>query len=343
VRPSKLVLVEGIPGAGKSSTCQLVRRCLDAAGQPAVWWHEEQRGHPVYVFDDRASLQATLADLGAGRSAAVVERALDRWAAFVEGARRRDEVVLVDSCLYGYLTWTLFWYDVPAEEIAQYLAAVERTVRPLAPRLVYLRQDDVDATLASATDARANGHREMYVERAEGSPYGRRRGLRGFDGLIAYWEAYRALTDELFARSALERLALASAIGWPARRRTLLEFLDLPDAQPPPGDVGRFVGWYDGTEVRLEQEDLYAYDLPDRWHRLRLVPLGGRAFEVESLPHRVVFEEDAVGRVTGLRVTGPPMLVTPALDRRLSRSDPPDTAVPGRVAPDGRAPRRRTR
>jgi thymidylate kinase len=318
---SRLVLVEGIPGAGKSSTCQLVRRGLDAAGRPAVWWHEAQRGHPVYLFDDRASLRATLADLDAGRSAAVVERALDRWAAFVDGARRRDEVVLVDSCLHGYLTWTLFWYDRPADEIEQYVAAVERIVQPLEPRLVYLRQDDVGATLARATDMRANGHRELSVERAERSRYGQRRGLRGFDGLVAYWEAYRALTDRLVDRSALTRLTLPSRIGWPARRRRLLAFLALPAARPPAGDLARFAGQYEGTEVRVERGDLYAHDLPDRWRRLRLVPLGGAAFEVESLPHRVDFEEDGRGRVVGLRVTGPPMLVGPALDRRLARSD----------------------
>jgi thymidylate kinase len=320
VQRSKLLFVEGIPGAGKSSTCQLVRRCLGAAERPAVWWHEEQRGHPVYVFTDRASLQATLADLGAGRTEAVVGQALDRWAAFATEAAQRDEVVLVDSCLYGYLTWTLFWHDVPPAEIARYVASVEAIVRPLAPRLVYLRQDDVGATLAAATDARANRHRELYIARAEGSPHGTRRGLHGFDGLVAYWEAYRAVADELFAGSALDRLALASRIGWPARRERLLSFLGLADAPPPCVDLGRFAGSYEGTEVRLEGGDLFAYDLPDRWHRLRLVPLGGAAFEVESLPHRVAFEEDAVGGVSALRVTGPPLLLSPALDRRLART-----------------------
>lgn len=97
---TKLVLVEGIPGAGKSSTCQLLRRSLAAAGRPAVWWHEEQRGHPVYMFGDGPSIQATLAELGAGRHVEVAERALAWWAAFVEEAGRGGEVVLVDSCLY---------------------------------------------------------------------------------------------------------------------------------------------------------------------------------------------------------------------------------------------------
>ena len=315
-------MVEGIPGAGKSSTCQLLRRSLTAAGRPAVWWHEEQRGHPVYVFTDRESLQATLTDLGAGQSAAVLSRALDRWRAFVEDAARRDEVVLIDSCLYGYLTWTLFWYDVPVEEIFRYVAAVEEIVRPLDPHLIYLRQEDVSQTMAAVTDARGNGHRDLYVKRAEDSPHGKRRGLRGFDGLVAYWEGYRAVTAELFARSALDRLELSSAIGWPARRQRLLSFSGLAETPPLGVNLSRFAGSYDGTEVRLEEDDLFAYDLPDRWHRLRLVPLGGTAFDVESLPHRVDFEVDAAGRVTALRVTGPPMLVSPALDKRIPRTVP---------------------
>jgi hypothetical protein len=49
-------------------------------------------------------------------------------------------------------------------------------------------------------------------------------------------------------------------------------------------------------------------------------PAGDGSFDVESLPHRVHFETDASGRAVALMVTGPPMLVTPALDRRLART-----------------------
>src|SRR5438309_2082669 len=56
-----------------------------------------------------------------------------------------------------------------------------------------------------------------------------------------------------------------------------------------------------------------AYDLPDRWHPLRLVPLGDGSFRrvVAPAPGR------RLGHVVGLRVTGPTMLITRALDRRL--------------------------
>jgi hypothetical protein len=320
---SKLVLVEGIPGAGKSSTCQFLRRALIGAGRPVEWWHEEQRGHPVDLFGDGPSLRATMGDLAAGRSAAVVERALEAWARFAHETAERDEVVLIDSCLYGYLTWTLFWFDVPADQIARYVAAVEAIVRPLDPRLVYLRQDDVGATLAAATDARGNNHRELYVERAATSPYGQRRGLAGLDGMVAYWAAYHTLTDDLFERSTLPRRLLPAQIGWSARQAELLAFLGLTEPPAPPLDPTDYLGWYEDTEIRLEDGHLVAYDLPDRWHRLRLVPLGDDAFDVESLPHRVTFERDDRDHVVALRVTGPPMLVTPALDRRLLRRDAP--------------------
>jgi hypothetical protein len=47
------------------------------------------------------------------------------------------------------------------------------------------------------------------------APYCRRRGLAGLDGLIALYKDYRALTDELYARLTVPKLAIeTSAHAW---------------------------------------------------------------------------------------------------------------------------------
>jgi hypothetical protein len=43
----KLVLVEGLPGSGKSTTAQFLARQLRLAGHPASWHHEGETPHPV--------------------------------------------------------------------------------------------------------------------------------------------------------------------------------------------------------------------------------------------------------------------------------------------------------
>jgi thymidylate kinase len=285
---TRLILVEGIPGSGKSSTAQWLARRLPGAR----WWYEEALGHPVYAFRDGDELGGFVRELLAGRHAPLVDAALAQWRRFVEATAAGDEVVLVDGCLYGYLTWSLFPQDLPEPEIAAYVAAVEAILRPLDPRLLYLRRPDVAGTLEALTAARGQAMRRAYVERSTGAPYSRRRGYDGFDGMVAFWRDYQAFTDRLFDASPLTRLRVDDG-DWASRHGRIGEWLDLPALAEPSIDPARYVGRYGDARVVLEGGDLLAIDLPGQWPRVRLVPLGADAFDLESLPHRLVIGHEA--------------------------------------------------
>src|SRR5438093_740306 len=121
MRDARLILVEGIPGSGKSTLAQFVETQLAAVGIPITWWYEEQRGHPVYIFDDRASLQNVLADLNAHHFDQLVTAALAKWRQLAADLVQSERVVVLDGCLFGYLTWSLFAYDAPSDLIADYV------------------------------------------------------------------------------------------------------------------------------------------------------------------------------------------------------------------------------
>ncbi|MBO0992026.1 hypothetical protein [Bacillus sp. SD088] len=46
---TKLIMVEGIPGSGKSTTAQSISKSLDRMGFKHKWWYEEEQGHPAWV------------------------------------------------------------------------------------------------------------------------------------------------------------------------------------------------------------------------------------------------------------------------------------------------------
>jgi thymidylate kinase len=47
---AQLILVDGIPGSGKSVVAQTVARPMREADQPVRWSYEEELGHPIYLF-----------------------------------------------------------------------------------------------------------------------------------------------------------------------------------------------------------------------------------------------------------------------------------------------------
>jgi thymidylate kinase len=323
MRCTRLILLEGAPGSGKSTTAQAIARRLREQGIPARWWYEEEAEHPVYVFHDRASLQQTIADLTGGQYRRVVAAALDQWRRFADRLRTEETVTIVDGCLFGYLTWSLFPLDVPPDEIRAYISEVEQIIAPAAPCLVYFRQDDLAVSFRRLCDKRGAVIERSYVERSTQSAYGRRRGLRSFAGMVAFWTAFRRLTDAAFAESAMPRLAIDTSTGdWPVYQRQVADFLALPlatDVTAPPTALERFTGRYSRTvsdrqescAVALRDGALVLDGVPETWPQSRLLLEADTTFAVESLPLAVTFAVDASGAAVSLTVTGPAFLSGP--------------------------------
>src|SRR4051812_19337430 len=179
-----LILVEGVPGAGKSSTARWLRDVLEASGRPVRWWFEEELGHPIHLFQDDAGLRQCIADLWEGRFEAVIESALAQWRRFADGVCAADGIVILDGCLSVYLTYTLFFFDVPEHRIEAYVEDVVRTIAPCDPRLVLLRPVDLAQNLASVCAARGDEWSQRHIRQTETSPLGRRLGLQGPDGYV---------------------------------------------------------------------------------------------------------------------------------------------------------------
>lgn len=80
--PVKLILVEGVPGAGKSTIAQRATAEMRTAGLAVRWLYEEELGHPVYVFDDDAAARLVVEHLRQRRFEGQISKAVQRWAEF---------------------------------------------------------------------------------------------------------------------------------------------------------------------------------------------------------------------------------------------------------------------
>lgn len=320
MRQTKLILVEGLPGSGKSTTAQALAWLLDNMGVPIRWWYEEEVDHPVYIFRDRASLQQVVDDLAGGEYRRVIAAALAQWRRFAAKVQAAETVVLIDSCLFGYLTWSLFPFAVPEVEIQRYVTEVAHIIARTHPYLIYFYQHDVATSLERLCARRGGAASRRLIEQATQSRYGRQRGLQGFAGMVAYWTAYRHLTDAVFARLAFPKVAIETTAGdWPAYRRQVLACLDLPPVEAwrlPDGALARFVGTYQYAEgndqgsvtISLEAGELFLDGAPGIWPHSRLLPKAQNAFDVESLPFVMSFEESGDGHIARMLAAGPELL-----------------------------------
>jgi thymidylate kinase len=144
---AKLILVDGIPGSGKSVVAQTINRQLREADQPVRWLYEEELGHAMFLFRDSATLDEVTHDLFSGAHARVVAAAIEKWRRYAAEERHASITVVADGAFFGYLTWTLHYLDRPEAEIRAYVQSMQNALTALAFQLIYLRQCDIGASM----------------------------------------------------------------------------------------------------------------------------------------------------------------------------------------------------
>jgi hypothetical protein len=173
-------------------------------------------------------------------------------------------LTIMESAALQHPLLAMLRRDVAPDVVLAHVRRIAEAVRPLEPRLVYLRVADHEATYRALTRRRGPASLAAVVRGFEGLDFAERTGLRGLDLLLAYWKAHHGLAPP----------------GPPA---------------PPPPDLARYVGRYHAhwrgqdveCAVRLLDGELVLDGL--LWPANRLLHKGGHAFRAEAWPYEVVF------------------------------------------------------
>jgi hypothetical protein len=199
----KLVIVEGIMGSGKSTTTRNIAHRLEASGIPAIGITEGIDPHPIRFDWDMPWSEMLPAELA--------KSCIAKWRLYVDSSRAADRISIVDGQLFhGNLT-SLLLLEADANLIAAYCREIVAVIKPLSPLLIYFRQDDIDSAIHTIATYRGETWVKYQVNWKLESPYARRRGLTGLDGLIVLYREYRALTDQLFADLDIPKISIENS------------------------------------------------------------------------------------------------------------------------------------
>jgi hypothetical protein len=298
-----LILVEGLPGCGKSTTAQFLALRLQRAGRRARWHYEEESPHPVVAPYTGSTWQGYFEDRFA------------RWARFAAQVRASDEVRILESTLLQTPILTTLQGNVPSDVISMFLRRLQEMLVPLEPWLVYLYHPRPEEAWRSIAARRGSGWENHHTVRLQHSPFAAARDKIGVALKLTYWREHGDLVERTVAASPLRTTVLDVTDGdWTWRERALLGHLGLDPADAGgPGSAGelrRYEGRYRGGPtgakefaVVLREDWLVLEGL--LWPRNPLLPAGAGVFDARSWPFEFRFEDDGDGVVRGLHVAGP--------------------------------------
>lgn len=297
-----LVLVEGPPGSGKSTTAQWIAHEMERQGRPARWVYEGEVPHPVLGAGGRpyTAWRDWLADR------------VSAWARFAAAVRASDATTVVDSTFLQSSVFVTLSRGLDPDVVLAYVDRVADLVRPLDPALVSFVAAEAGAAFRTTCETRGMSWTLLHMAGTEGMTWARERSLRGMDALLAYWREHARVCGAAVPRARLRTLTVEPHVAdWSARRRLVAEFVGLPwptDAAPEVTDLERFAGRYrsdSGRETRLAVRDDTLVMDGLLWPGNRLLPRAPRAFDAEAWPFRLTFETEARGDLVRFRLDGP--------------------------------------
>jgi hypothetical protein len=225
---TRLIIVEGVMGSGKSTLSKAIARRLRYQHYQSKHVPERFRAHPTSVTITLTHWQKIWIE---HTPETFIAQSQHNWQVFVASARQSRAVYVFDGQFFHGDMTGLFIANTAHVQIVQYIDRLVEIIQPLRPVFIYLYQTDVAWGLERTVAARGKSFLRRQVEWKVDSPYCAQRQYTGVSGWIQLYRDYRILTDELYARLPMPKLAIENSAGaWLQDEQLVLAFLGLAPA-----------------------------------------------------------------------------------------------------------------
>jgi predicted kinase len=199
---TRLVLIEGMIGAGKSTMAGRLERRLTARGEKARAYLEFAEDHPLRTkavdllraaHPEPVWAPGDVAEDGLARDRSVY--GVEQWGRLAARCRDGGQTVILESTFLQNSVMPLFLNGAPAGECQELFTRIEEQLAPARPLLVYLRPIDTAAAVARVHGARSAAWTDWNLASVAAFPWARSRDLHGREAVIALYRAWEVVVE----------------------------------------------------------------------------------------------------------------------------------------------------
>lgn len=304
---TRLIIVTGISGSGKSTTSKKLAEQYRLNGIRCCWLHEEIRRHPIRDGEFSYGSLKNAADFEYN-----IQDMYRRWEKLVKRVLRSKSVYVMEGVLYDNIIRYFYINNYPVEKITGYYDRLAQIMAPASPIVVELLRPDVQAGLEPLYPVRGMWWKDLIMDAGD-YQYFIDHHLQGEEGVYQMWQDYQALGDAMFERLEGRKIKIDTSAGqWDSYLEQLTGYLGLKYIRPvdkkmdnPQQYCGRYTVEVDQKQhsivIDWDGESLVCRSW---WPTMRLRYLGGSRFTFCSFPIDLDFRRNGAGQVNTIRVSG---------------------------------------
>lgn len=170
---TNLIIVEGLPGSGKSTTAAMIADELNKKGKKVICVDEGVGEHPAdytnYDFPDFETERMKI---------------LEKWRSFTKNSDK--DSVYVFNCIFlqNPMCETMMRFGMDEAASQKYIFEIFEIIKPLKPIIIYIDQPDVKESIDHVIDERGNDWLNAVIDYHTKQGYGKEKNLFGFEGYI---------------------------------------------------------------------------------------------------------------------------------------------------------------
>jgi thymidylate kinase len=226
-----LVLIEGLPGSGKSTTAQKLAEEITNSGKSCQCFLEWDIDHPIPIGDD-FNLGKVIAS-----SRKREPTLLQQWLQLVKATRSQKLVTVLESRFWQTSVMLMYIAGLPKEDVLASNQRVITAIQPLEPVLIYFAIDDPQIFAKRTVQLKEvewqrsgipGSWAQHLYDAVDSQPWMMQRRLTGLEGMLALWEEWAQVSDELYARLPFPKIMIRNPHeDWPAAMKQMRDFLGL--------------------------------------------------------------------------------------------------------------------